>query len=62
MIDEQARAKPEAAYDYAGLFAGLIPDGGDQASSATRSSRQRVRPLTDECPARPGRTALANRP
>jgi NAD(P)-dependent dehydrogenase (short-subunit alcohol dehydrogenase family) len=32
MIDERVRAKPEAAYDYAELFAGLIPDGGDQAS------------------------------
>ena len=32
MIDEAVRAKPEAAYDYADLFAGLIPDGGDQAS------------------------------
>jgi NAD(P)-dependent dehydrogenase (short-subunit alcohol dehydrogenase family) len=32
MIDEAVRAKPEAAYDYADLFAGLIPDGSDQAS------------------------------
>ena len=32
MIDERVRAKPEAAYDYAELFAGLIPDSGDQAS------------------------------
>ena len=32
MIDAAVRAKPEAAYDYAELFAGLIPDGGDQAS------------------------------
>jgi NAD(P)-dependent dehydrogenase (short-subunit alcohol dehydrogenase family) len=32
MIDAAVRAKPEAAYDYADLFAGLIPDGGDQAS------------------------------
>jgi len=31
-IDERVRAKPEAAYDYAELFAGLIPDGGDQTS------------------------------
>ena len=31
MIDAAVRAKPEAAYDYAELFAGLIPDGGDQA-------------------------------
>ena len=30
MIDERVRAKPEAAYDYAELFAGLT--GGDQAS------------------------------
>jgi hypothetical protein len=26
------RAKPEAAYDYAELFAGLIPDSDDQPS------------------------------
>ena len=33
MIDAAVRAKPDAAYDYADLFAGLIPDGdGDQAS------------------------------
>ena len=32
MIDERVRAKPEAAYDYAELFAGLIPDSSDQAS------------------------------
>jgi hypothetical protein len=32
MIDAAVRAKPEAAYDYTELFAGLIPDGGDQAS------------------------------
>ena len=32
MIDERVRANPEAAYDYAELFAGLIPDNGDQAS------------------------------
>ena len=32
MIDEAVRAKPEAAYDYADLFAGLLPDGSDQAS------------------------------
>jgi hypothetical protein len=32
MIDERVRARPEAACDYAELFAGLIPDGGDQAS------------------------------
>ena len=35
MIDAGVRAKPEAAYDYAELFAGLIPDGAsgsDQAS------------------------------
>ena len=32
MIDERVRAKPDAAYDYAELFAGLIPDSGDQAS------------------------------
>jgi NAD(P)-dependent dehydrogenase (short-subunit alcohol dehydrogenase family) len=32
MIDERVRAKPEAAYDYAELFAGLIPDSGDQPS------------------------------
>jgi NAD(P)-dependent dehydrogenase (short-subunit alcohol dehydrogenase family) len=29
MIDERVRAKPEAAYDYAELFAGLVPDSGD---------------------------------
>jgi hypothetical protein len=32
MIDAAVRAKPEAAYDYAELFAGLVPGGGDQAS------------------------------
>jgi NAD(P)-dependent dehydrogenase (short-subunit alcohol dehydrogenase family) len=32
MIDERVRAKPDAAYDYAELFAGLIPDSDDQAS------------------------------
>jgi hypothetical protein len=35
MIDERVRAKPEAAYDYAELFAGLVPAGdgdSDQAS------------------------------
>jgi NAD(P)-dependent dehydrogenase (short-subunit alcohol dehydrogenase family) len=32
MIDERVRAKPEAAYDYAELFAGLIPDSDDQPS------------------------------
>jgi NAD(P)-dependent dehydrogenase (short-subunit alcohol dehydrogenase family) len=32
MIDERVRAKPEAAYDYAELFAGLSQDGGAQAS------------------------------
>jgi NAD(P)-dependent dehydrogenase (short-subunit alcohol dehydrogenase family) len=32
MIDAAVRAKPEAAYDYTELFAGLIPDGGDQTS------------------------------
>ena len=31
MIDEAVRARPEAAYDYAELFAGLLPDGADQA-------------------------------
>jgi NAD(P)-dependent dehydrogenase (short-subunit alcohol dehydrogenase family) len=31
-IDELVRAKPEAAYDYAELFARLIPGGGGQAS------------------------------
>jgi NAD(P)-dependent dehydrogenase (short-subunit alcohol dehydrogenase family) len=31
IIDERVRAKPHAAYDYAELFAGLIPPGGDQA-------------------------------
>jgi NAD(P)-dependent dehydrogenase (short-subunit alcohol dehydrogenase family) len=33
MIDERVRAKPEAAYDYAELFAGLGPDG-DQPGPA----------------------------
>ena len=32
MFDERVRAKPEAAYDYAELFAGLTGSGGDQAS------------------------------
>jgi NAD(P)-dependent dehydrogenase (short-subunit alcohol dehydrogenase family) len=32
MIDERVRAKPDAAYDYAELFAGLGPGGGAQAS------------------------------
>jgi len=32
MIDAAVRAKPDAAYDYTELFAGLIPDGGDQPS------------------------------
>jgi len=32
MIDAAVRAKPEASYDYAELFAGLIGSGGDQAS------------------------------
>ena len=32
MIDAAVRAKPDAAYDYAELFAGFIPDGDDQAS------------------------------
>ena len=32
MIDERVRAKPEAAYDYAELFAGLTGSGGDPAS------------------------------
>jgi NAD(P)-dependent dehydrogenase (short-subunit alcohol dehydrogenase family) len=32
MIDERVRAKPDAAYDYAELFAGLTGSGGDQAS------------------------------
>jgi hypothetical protein len=32
MIDAAVRAKPEAAYDYAELFAGLLPDTGDQPS------------------------------
>jgi NAD(P)-dependent dehydrogenase (short-subunit alcohol dehydrogenase family) len=32
MIDERVRAKPEAAYDYAELFAGLTPDGSDQTN------------------------------
>ena len=32
MIDERIRAKPEAAYDYAELFAGLTGSGDDQAS------------------------------
>jgi NAD(P)-dependent dehydrogenase (short-subunit alcohol dehydrogenase family) len=29
MIDERVRAKPEASYDYAELFAGLVPGTGD---------------------------------
>ncbi|MGH3422586.1 MAG: SDR family NAD(P)-dependent oxidoreductase, partial [Streptosporangiaceae bacterium] len=32
MIDAAVRAKPDAAYDYTELFAGLIPDAGDQPS------------------------------
>jgi len=32
MIDAAVRAKPDAAYDYTELFAGLIPDRGDQPS------------------------------
>jgi NAD(P)-dependent dehydrogenase (short-subunit alcohol dehydrogenase family) len=32
LIDERVRTKPEAAYDYAELFAGLTGSGGDQAS------------------------------
>jgi len=32
MLDERVRAKPAAAYDYAELFAGLTPGGGDQAT------------------------------
>jgi len=32
MIDERVRAKPESAYDYAELFAGLTPDSPDEAS------------------------------
>jgi len=32
MIDERVRAKPEAAYDYAELFAGLTPGGAGKAS------------------------------
>jgi NAD(P)-dependent dehydrogenase (short-subunit alcohol dehydrogenase family) len=32
MIDGAVRAKPEAAYDYADLFAGLTGSGSDQAS------------------------------
>ena len=32
MIDAAVRAKPEASYDYAELFAGLTGSGGDQAS------------------------------
>jgi NAD(P)-dependent dehydrogenase (short-subunit alcohol dehydrogenase family) len=32
MIDERVRATPEAAYDYAELFAGLTGSGGDQTS------------------------------
>jgi NAD(P)-dependent dehydrogenase (short-subunit alcohol dehydrogenase family) len=33
MLDQRVRARPEAAYDYAELFADLIPGrGGDQAS------------------------------
>ena len=37
MIDAAVRAKPEAAYDYAELFAGLVPDG---ASEATRPAER----------------------
>jgi NAD(P)-dependent dehydrogenase (short-subunit alcohol dehydrogenase family) len=32
MIDQRVRAKPEIAYDYAELFAGLTGSGGNQAS------------------------------
>jgi NAD(P)-dependent dehydrogenase (short-subunit alcohol dehydrogenase family) len=32
MIDAAVRARPEASYDYAELFAGLTGGGGDQAS------------------------------
>ncbi len=32
MIDAAVRAKPDAAYDYTELFAGLIPDAGDHPS------------------------------
>lgn len=32
MIDERVRAKPESAYDYAELFAGLTGDASDEAS------------------------------
>jgi NAD(P)-dependent dehydrogenase (short-subunit alcohol dehydrogenase family) len=35
MIDERVRAKPEAAYDYAELFAGLIPDGASDSDQAS---------------------------
>jgi NAD(P)-dependent dehydrogenase (short-subunit alcohol dehydrogenase family) len=39
MVDAAVRAKPEAAYDYAELFAGLIPDGGsDSDSDSDRAS------------------------
>ncbi|MBV9094495.1 MAG: SDR family NAD(P)-dependent oxidoreductase [Streptosporangiaceae bacterium] len=34
MIDAAVRAKPEAAYDYAELFAGLTGSSGDQTSQA----------------------------
>ena len=35
MIDAAVRAKPEAAYDYADLFAGLIPDGDSDSDQAS---------------------------
>ena len=35
MIDAAVRAKPEAAYDYAELFAGLIPDGASDSDQAS---------------------------
>ena len=43
MIDAAVRAKPESAYDYAELFAGLIPDGGDQAELSGRRGPASVR-------------------
>ena len=47
MIDERVRAKPDAAYDYAELFAGLIPDSGDQASERPGSRPPANRAATD---------------
>ena len=35
MIDAAVRAKPESAYDYAELFAGLIPDGASDSDQAS---------------------------